>query len=315
MLPTTTHQVKRPSLITCRSDAARPRGPGHPTSEARAANKRQSRPTACAARLDDPMIPFSCWEKLSIIGERMKLFTAIYDDARLLGHFLRHYDQAGVTEYFIAVAPEFVHGVETYKSAFAITVYEGLDVADSWVGGASAVSAMRDTHHADDEWAVIADLDEFIEFSPSISSIVQFAETEGANVVRGIMYDRFSADGRLIDFGPAAELSKVYPVRSRLTRDLMGGWDFKGVLVKGKLKPPPDSGHHLFVGEKICSQELEISHYKWNARAIERVRAAYEALTKAGKGWAIEYRQVLDHYDRNGRFAWEEFGGELVVDR
>ena len=243
----------------------------------------------------------------------MKLFTAIYDDARLLGHFLRHYERAGVTDYFIATAPGFAQAAESCKSAFKITIYEGLDVADSWLGGASAVSAMRDIHHGDDEWATIADLDEFIEFSPSISSIVQLAEREGANIIRGIMYDRFTADGRLVDFGPAAELSKVYPVRSRLTRDLMGGTDYKGVLVKGRIKPTPNSGHHVFVGEKICSQELEISHYKWNVRAIDRVRAAYEALTKAGKPWAIEYRRVLDHYERNGRFIWEEFGGELLA--
>ncbi len=245
----------------------------------------------------------------------MKLFTAIYDDDRILGHFLQHYRRAGVTDYFIATAPGFAQTAESYRDRFTITVYEGLNVADSWLGGASAVSAMRAIHHDDDEWAIIADLDEFTEFPPNISSIVRFADSEGANVVRGIMYDRFSADGRLVDFAPAAELSQVYPVRSRLTRDLMGGWDYKGVLVKGKLQPPPDSGNHLFVGEKICSREVEISHYKWNARAIDRVRAAYEALSNAGKGWAIEYRRVLDHYERNGRFVWEEFGGELVADR
>ena len=30
---------------------------------------------------------------------------------------------------------------------------------------------------------------------------------------------------------------------------------------------------------------------------------------------ATEYRRVLDHYDRNGRFVWEEFAGELLTDR
>ena len=36
--------------------------------------------------------------------KELKLFTTIYDDARLLGHFLAHYDRAGVTQFFIAVA-------------------------------------------------------------------------------------------------------------------------------------------------------------------------------------------------------------------
>lgn len=242
----------------------------------------------------------------------MKLFTTIYDDARLLGHFLRHYDRAGVTDYFIATAPGFAQAVEPYTSRYKITVCDGLDVADSWLGGASAVSDMREAHQNDDEWVIIVDLDEFAEFSPSVMKILQLSDDEGANVVRGIMYDRFSADGRLIDFSPEAELCEVYPVRCRLIRDLMGGTDYKGVLVKGRLRPLPDSGHHGFVGERISSHSVEISHYKWNARAIDRVLAAYEALTKAGKPWAFEYERVIAHYEQHGRFAWEEFGGELA---
>ena len=33
----------------------------------------------------------------------MKLFVAIYDDARLLSHFLKHYAKAGVTDFFVAL--------------------------------------------------------------------------------------------------------------------------------------------------------------------------------------------------------------------
>ncbi len=40
--------------------------------------------------------------------KKLKLFTTIYDDARLLGHFLAHYDRPGVTQFFIAVAKGYV---------------------------------------------------------------------------------------------------------------------------------------------------------------------------------------------------------------
>jgi hypothetical protein len=33
--------------------------------------------------------------------QTMKLFTAIYNDAKLLGSFLRHYDQYGITEFLL----------------------------------------------------------------------------------------------------------------------------------------------------------------------------------------------------------------------
>ena len=32
-------------------------------------------------------------------------------------------------------------------------------------------------------------------------------------------------------------------------------------------------------------------------------------MSDAGVSWAVEYKRVLDHYDRYGRFAWETFGG------
>jgi hypothetical protein len=44
---------------------------------------------------------------------------------------------------------------------------------------------------------VIVDLDEFVEFMPYIHDIVSAAEHDDANVVRGIMYDRFAIDGKL----------------------------------------------------------------------------------------------------------------------
>ena len=43
-------------------------------------------------------------------------------------------------------------------------LYTGLDVDDSVTSGTSAVSAMRAAAQGEDEWVVIVDLDEFVEF-------------------------------------------------------------------------------------------------------------------------------------------------------
>jgi hypothetical protein len=247
-------------------------------------------------------------------GNFMKLFTAIYDDARLLPHFLRHYAKAGIAEFYIAAAAGFGDLVREFVDRYQITVCEGLDVADSWLGGASAVSEMRRWFQEDDEWVVIVDLDEFIEFAQPPDEVARLADSEGADVVRGIMYDRFAIDGGLPDFASDTDLARLYPVRARFTSEVMRGTDTKGVMVKGMLMPPPDSGHHAFLGEKVYHAAIEISHYKWNARAIKRVKSAHELLNAHGKHWAEEYQRVLDHYQKYGRFAWEEFGGEVVGD-
>jgi len=240
----------------------------------------------------------------------MKLFTVVYNDARLLPPFLRHYGNAGIKEFYLATAPEYSSTAREYAEHYEIFVIEGLDVTESMSAGSAAVGEMRRLHQQDAEWVVIVDLDEFIEFDETITQVVSAAEDEGANVVRGIMYDRFTRNGRLSDFEPNADLSKIYPVKSRFVRDVMGGCDHKGVLVKGKIMGAPRGGHHWFAGERVFSRTLEISHYKWNSTSIMRVKRAHEALVAMGIPWAIEYKRVIDHYEQHGRFAWEEFGGE-----
>jgi hypothetical protein len=242
----------------------------------------------------------------------MKLFTAIASDARLLEPFLRHYKKAGVSEFFVAVAPELKAAVEPFRGPYRITVCDGFDVADSLLAGSSAVTAMRRLHQADDEWVVIVDLDEFVEFPGPIDALAGAAERAGTTVVRGMMYDRFSYDGRTVDFPPGADLAQVYPVKSRFIRNVMGGLDYKGILVRGRLRPA--SAHHRFEDERLYQMLLEISHYKWVGGSIERLRANYRLAADASMPWTGEYKRALDHYDTHGRFAWEEFGGRPAED-
>jgi hypothetical protein len=73
----------------------------------------------------------------------MKLFTAIYDDARLLQPFLRHYNRFGITDFFIATSPDFVVAVRDFMTDYRITLFEDLDVSDSFLGGTVAVTQMQ----------------------------------------------------------------------------------------------------------------------------------------------------------------------------
>jgi Glycosyl transferase family 2 len=242
----------------------------------------------------------------------MKLFTAIYDDPRLLGHFLAHYARVGVTKFFIAVAEDFGSAVRPLMSDYDIILCEDLGVADQYPFGVNATTEMRRRYQKANEWALVVDIDEFVEFPCSIDHIIGAAEAEGANVVQAIMYDRFSADGQPRGFECSSDLESLYPVKTRFIRDVMKGADWKGVLVKGDIRPA--GNFHNWEGQIVYSEIIEISHYKWTTdRIIERVRADYRITSEMGLPSAEEYKRVLDHYDRNGRFAWEEFGGELVA--
>jgi hypothetical protein len=242
----------------------------------------------------------------------MKLFTAIYDDARLLGHFLAHYGRAGVTKFFIAVAGDLDSAVRRFMPQYPIILCEGLEVADQYPFGVNATTEARRRYQKTDEWVLVVDIDEFVEFPRPMGDIIAAAEAEGANVVQGIMYDRFSADGQPHGFDSSSNLASLYPVKTRFIRDVMKGADWKGVLVKGDIRPA--GNFHNWEGQIVHSQIIEISHYKWTTeRIIDRVRSDYRITSEMGLPSADEYKRVLDHYDQNGRFAWEEFGGQLLM--
>jgi hypothetical protein len=240
----------------------------------------------------------------------MKLFVCIFDEAQLLPHFLKHYARSGVSEFHVARPEDLADYITTVSGGYRVVQYGEYELAETVCGGVSAVAGMRERVQGADEWVVIVDLDEFVEFGGPIETIVAQAEAEGANVVRGILYDRFTADGRPTAFDDDSDLSAVFPVRARLVKEVMGGVDHKGVLVKGLLRSK--GAHHNFHDERPSRRKLEISHYKWNDPTLRRTKQAYEMSRAAGRDWSIEYKRVLDHYASHGRFAWETFGGELT---
>jgi len=242
----------------------------------------------------------------------LKLFVCVFDDSRLLPHFLSHYDRFGVTEYHIAAPPHLAAYVANTTRKRKAIQYNDFNVAGSFTGGVEAVTKMRELAQGLEEWVVIVDLDEFVEFPEPVTDLARKVEAEGGNIVRGVMYDRFAIDGHLKPFDDSSNLPALYPVRARFRSAVMRGNEFKGVLVKGLLKS--QYAHHQFYDERPYSKLLDISHYKWNDRAIDRTRLAHEMCAAAGSPWDFdgEFTRVLNHYDQHGRFAWETFGGEIV---
>ena len=242
----------------------------------------------------------------------MKLFVCVFDDSRLLPHFLRHYDRFGVFEYHVAAPPQLAASVANITRNYRAIQYNDFNVAGSFTGGVEAVTKMRELAQGPEEWVVIVDLDEFVEFQEPVTDLAEKAEVEGGNIVRGVMYDRFAIDGHLKAFDDSSNLSALFPVRARFRSAVMRGNEFKGVVVKGRLKS--EHAHHQFYDERPYSKLLDISHYKWNDRAIDRTRLAHEMCAAAGSPWDFdgEFTRVLNHYDQHGRFAWETFGGEIV---
>jgi hypothetical protein len=241
----------------------------------------------------------------------MKLFVCIFSDARLLPHFLSHYTRFGVSEFHIAAPPQLANEALCICANHSVALYTDFDVNDSVTGGTAAVSAMRDAAQGEDEWVVIVDLDEFIEFQGPIASLLPRVEAEQANVVRAVMLDRFALDGQPTRLRNDIPIDRQCPVRTRFIPIVMNGADFKACWSRAGSPPrwritssrgsastrsssrsPTTSGPR--VRSSACGADT-----KWRA-----LRAA---------PWAEQPKSILEHHECHGRFAWETFGGEIVL--
>jgi hypothetical protein len=242
----------------------------------------------------------------------VKLFVAITGHATLLSHFLRHYQAAGVTRFFVSVEPSLEAEVTRIASGFPVELVRGLDATESIEGGTAALSWMRTQFAGADEWVVLTDLDEFQVHPGGLAATAAGAEAEAANVVRGYMVDRVASDGKLKPIGLDDDVWRLFPERCFITALLQGGIAYKCALVKGHLesgrtKEGLSLAHHHMRGERAASTTVEIHHFKWNAEAVERMEVAIARTQAAGQPFWVEYERVLDHLRRHGRLRWEEF--------
>jgi hypothetical protein len=245
----------------------------------------------------------------------MKLFTAVHDDTMLLEAFLGHYAAAGIDEFHIAVPSALAPTIAPLVEKYDVNLHTASAVVDVNYGSANVIGELRGRHQGDDEWVVIVDLDEFVDFTDDIADILASAEAEGANVVRGTMFDRFSVSGKIVGSEAGSDPAKAYPIKARFARNVMLGYDQKGVLVRGRLTGVPGADHHWFVGERIASANLEIAHYKWTPGSVDRLKDRCPQLRRAGTDWVSVYERAIDHYESHGRFAWEQFGGQPIGHR
>ena len=81
----------------------------------------------------------------------VKLFTSVSDDLDLFPHFLRHYAQAGVTDFFVVAPSEVVDVMTPLASDYATTIVPADPAgAARHVGSTEQVSNLRRRHQQKD---------------------------------------------------------------------------------------------------------------------------------------------------------------------
>lgn len=187
----------------------------------------------------------------------MKLIFSVLDRADIWPQFRRYYQSQGVTEFLcVSYGPQLDGVAHTFKSPIEHHQFTGRADADCH-------NEVINRMVRPDEWCIVADLDEFYSV-PGMSLIdtIHLAQREKCNHIRGIFYDRITADGHL----PAKlepNLWKQFPWSVNASEVISGGCIHKICAMRGDMRVA--QGHHAVITNprRPLNRLAKVYHFKW----------------------------------------------------
>jgi hypothetical protein len=227
---------------------------------------------------------------------------------KMFAEFVAHYRSQGVGDILIAF--HFTEHASRDRQA------ELLECCDRLVGRPVLVSTgpwhehihgdLRDhlRRRAGTGWHVLADVDEFHAYPRPPGELVAEAEDRGSGQVGGVLFDRVSADGALVDWAPEKGLDASYPLGGFLTSRLLGGNPRKVVLAHSSL-PLILGSHYSPAGPPDNDPLVPVHHFKWTDAVLPDLRRRVTEHS-SGAWWEVtpsirtEAAALLEHLSNNG---------------
>lgn len=239
----------------------------------------------------------------------MKLLAHIENRVEILPFFVDHYLSLGVDKFVFGLWrgrenknwDGIVDIMEDKKvpyvleKSFDFEVYCGKH--DSYYQ-----NFVRKNHIADDEWYVIADLDELQVISPDYRSYDDMAvdlDKEKATFVEGTMVDRITSDGSIPEhLGKDSDIFQQFPVSARVSEKICCACCIKVLVCKGFHNI--ESGHHSVANGVKFSRKYVTYHFKWFGGVLSTLAERYKNYQKLDLPWKDEPNRAYQHIVRNG---------------
>lgn len=213
------------------------------------------------------------------IRQRIKLVCCIGVSKKehfcrpFMRHFVHHYLGLGVLpECFLITlhAPEHGEDIEyatSYLAQFGIPISGHLikeyDCFDFYARNFQLMKACPD-----DEWIILVDFDELIEFPKALPQYVADLDATGCNVVMGTLVDRFAEHYHLAEIQEGPPIWDQFPIQTAFTKEVVQGCHVKTCIFRNYIEV--NLGHHAIVGTRgepirASHQRLKVHHFKWDA--------------------------------------------------
>ncbi|GMR06029.1 MAG: hypothetical protein BMS9Abin25_0610 [Gammaproteobacteria bacterium] len=233
--------------------------------------------------------------------QHITLFIPLGRDISLLRRNLDYYTEMGVQRFLLSVHiikewhDGFLRAVEEIIADFPAVIAE--THSEEHIASKKRYENVINTHCNDNDWVIVADLDEFYEYSLPLPDVVQYCEQNNYDYVTGEFLDRVGPEGGLPDIH--GDLWDTYPVGLRLTSHTNACAN-KIVLARAHIELT--GGHHNALSGTGCPAEecsAIVHHFKWDSTCIERSKYVNRMQKKAGKSWAIDSERILHYLESN----------------
>lgn len=155
-------------------------------------------------------------------------------------------------------------------------------------------------------WVMPIDSDEF--WDEDFERVVIENEKCGALWTSGWFVDRVASDGSLPEMKPDVPLLEQFPVRTELTRRVLGGYNIKLLMAKWPLW---GFLHYLSSdpaeNDKRHPQCFPLDHFKWDISVVPRMEQRFADLRRTNEGYQDEPAKFLEYWKKNGRIDVERY--------
>lgn len=227
------------------------------------------------------------------MDKNMNLVSMLSVNTRLVmvEKFLAYYRDLGVDN--------FVFGLHSLESDFEkMTLFlekYGCRVGETLTGPMDfhqqqpkIENIMRKRFFKDEEWCIIADNDEYIEITSD--HLKELDKGVDYDYIKGLVIDRFSADGKLLEVEQSTDLFKQFPLRGHIDMKYAGHYTPKVPLLKTKVEV--GTGHHRAKGYfKPYGKTINVHHFKWTSAFLATIHRHYN------DGYDRQIKQLLELCD------------------
>lgn len=159
-----------------------------------------------------------------------------------------------------------------------------------------------------DDWVVLVDFDELIEFPKSLPQYVDELEDTGINVAMGTFVDRFAEHYHLAEIKEGPPIWDQFPIQTEFTKEVVQGCHHKTCIFRNYINV--NLGHHAVIGTRgeeirVSHQQLKVHHFKWDATLPQKLlmrRQQFKA-DPVKYQWHAEPDRILELVN-NGRIEF-----------